>query len=58
MTVAMGFGVNLAAPNPASAAPLALTPPDTVDCDDIGDAIAPTSLPTMPLNFRCAWTGG
>lgn len=29
--------------------PLALTPPDTVDYYDIGDAIAQTSLPTAPL---------
>ena len=29
--------------------PLALTPPDTVDYYDLGDAIAQTSLPTMPL---------
>lgn len=29
--------------------PLPLTPPDTVDYYDIGDSIAQTSLPTMPL---------
>ena len=29
--------------------PLTLTPPDTVDYYDIGDAIVQTSLPTMPL---------
>ena len=29
--------------------PLALTPPDTLDYYDLGDAIVQTSLPTMPL---------
>ncbi|MGY8903073.1 MAG: molybdopterin cofactor-binding domain-containing protein [Burkholderiales bacterium] len=59
LTVASGFGINLAAPATAQAQllggllgslpPLALTPPDTVDYYDLGDAIAQTSLPTMPL---------
>jgi isoquinoline 1-oxidoreductase subunit beta len=60
LTVAGGFGANLAAPSAANAQllgvvprlalpPLPLTPPDTVDYYDIGDAIAQTSLPTMPL---------
>ena len=50
LTIAAGFGVNLAAPNSAEAAvPLPLSPPDTVDYYDIGDAIAQTSLPTMAL---------
>ncbi len=55
LTVAVGFGINLAAPSTADAQllgllpPLPLTPPDTVDYYDIGDAIAQTSLPTMPL---------
>ncbi len=57
LTVAVGMGANLAAPSNASAQllgliplpPLPLTPPDTVDFYDIGDAIAQTSLPTMPL---------
>ena len=47
-TVAAGFGLNLAATGPAQAA-LPLTPADTVDYYDLGDAILQTSLPTMPL---------
>ena len=47
-TVAAGFGVNLAMPGIATAA-LALTPPDSVDYYDLGDAVLQTSLPTMPL---------
>ena len=56
LTVAVGMGVNLSVPSTASAqllsllaSPLALTPPDTVDYYNIGDAIAQTSLPTMPM---------
>ena len=49
MTMAAGFGVNLAMPGTAMALPLPLTPPDTVDYYDIGDSIVQTSLPTMPL---------
>ncbi len=47
-TVAAGFGANLALPGSAAAA-LPLTPPDTVDYYDLGDAVLQTSLPTMPL---------
>lgn len=60
LTVASGFGM---APAPANAQllsgllggvtsvlpPLPLTPPDTLDYYDLGDAVAQTSLPTMPL---------
>ncbi|HSW04068.1 xanthine dehydrogenase family protein molybdopterin-binding subunit [Aquabacterium sp.] len=49
LTVAAGFGANLALPSTAAALPLPLTPPDTVDYYDIGDSIVQTSLPTMPL---------
>jgi isoquinoline 1-oxidoreductase beta subunit len=49
MTVAAGFGANLALPSTALALPLPLTPPDTVDYYDIGDSIVQTSLPTMAL---------
>jgi len=48
LTVAAGFGATLATPSTAQAA-LALTPPDTVDYYDLGDAILQTALPTMPL---------
>ena len=48
VTVAAGFGLNLAAPGLAHAG-LALTPPDTVDYYDLGDAVLQTALPTMPL---------
>ncbi len=44
LTVAAGF----AAPREAEAA-LPLTPPDTVDFFDLGDAVTLTSLSTMPL---------
>ena len=49
LTMAAGFGVNLATPSTAHALPLPMTPPDTVDYYDVGDAIVQTSLPTMPL---------
>ena len=48
LTIGAGFGLNLATPGEASAA-LPLTPPDTTDFYDLGDAILQTSLPTMPL---------
>ena len=47
-TVAAGFTANLAAVGTAQAA-LPLTPPDTVDYYDLGDAILQAALPTMPL---------
>lgn len=47
-TVAAGFAANLAAVGTAQAA-LPLTPPDTVDYYDLGDAILQAALPTMPL---------
>ncbi len=50
VTIAAGFGLNLATPGVARAAvPLPLTPPDSVDYYDVGDSIVQTSLPTMPL---------
>ncbi len=57
LTMAAGFGVNLATPGSAHAA-LPLTPPDTVDSYDIADAIAQTSLPTMPLVTVAVGTDG
>lgn len=47
-TVGAGFAANLAAVGAAQAG-LPLTPPDTVDYYDLGDAVLQTSLPTMPL---------
>jgi isoquinoline 1-oxidoreductase beta subunit len=58
VTVAAGFGANLALPSTASALPLPLTPPDTVDFYDIGDSIVQTSLPTMPLVKLVVGTDG
>ena len=58
LTVAAGFGVNLATPSIAHALPLPLTPPDTVDYYDIGDSIVQTSLPTMPLVTLTVGTDG
>ena len=57
LTVAAGFGVNLATPSTALAS-LPLTPPDTVDQYDIGDSIVQTSLPTMPLVTLSVGTDG
>ena len=57
LTVAAGFGANLAAPSTAVAA-LALTPPDTVDTYDIGDSLVQTALPTMPLVTLAVGTDG
>lgn len=45
---AAGLGA-LTAPSPAAAALLPMTPPDTTDQYDIGDAVTQTALPTMPL---------
>lgn len=58
LTVAAGFGINLAAPTPALAGGLPLTPPDTVDAYDLGDSIVETSLPTMPLVTLTVGTDG
>ncbi len=58
LTVAAGFGVNLATPSTAHALPLPLTPPDTVDYYDVGDSIMQTSLPTMPLVTLTVGTDG
>ena len=57
LTMAAGFGVNLALPGTANAA-LPLTPPDSVDSYDIADSIAQTSLPTMPLVTVAVGTNG
>jgi isoquinoline 1-oxidoreductase beta subunit len=57
LTVAAGFGANLATPGRAHAA-LPLTPLDTVDYYDIGDSIVQTSLPTMPLVTLVVGTDG
>jgi isoquinoline 1-oxidoreductase beta subunit len=58
MTVAAGFGTNLAMPSSASAAPLPLTPPYSVDTYDLGDALVQTSMPTMPLVKLSVGLGG
>jgi isoquinoline 1-oxidoreductase beta subunit len=58
VTIAAGFGANLALPSTAAALPLPLTPPDTVDFYDIGDSIVQTSLPTMPLVKLAVGTDG
>src|SRR5258705_4674077 len=58
LTIAAGFGVNLATPSTAHALPLPLTPPDSVDYYDIGDSIVQTSLPTMPLVTLTVGTNG
>ena len=58
MTVAAGFGVNLATPSGAMAVPLPLTPADTVDYYDVGDSLVQTSLPTMPLVSLTVGTDG
>lgn len=57
VTVATGFGVNLALPGSAIAA-LPLTPADSVDYYDIGDSLVQTALPTMPLVKLAVGTDG
>lgn len=59
LTMAAGFGANLALPgNAVAALPLPLTPPDTVDYYDVGDSLVETSLPTMPLVKLTVGTNG
>jgi isoquinoline 1-oxidoreductase beta subunit len=48
LSAVAGLG-GLAAPSSANAAILPMTPPDTTDQLDIGDAVTVTALPTMPL---------
>jgi isoquinoline 1-oxidoreductase beta subunit len=48
LSAAAGLG-GLAASSSAEAAILPMTPPDTTDLIDIGDAVTVTALPTMPL---------
>lgn len=50
-------GAGLAVPKDAEAA-LPLTPPDTTDFFDLGDAVTLTSLPTMPLVKLAIGTNG
>ena len=58
LTVAAGFGTNLAMPGRAEAGGLPLTPPDSVDSYDLADSIVQTSLPTMPLVTLTVGTNG
>ena len=58
LTIGAGFGLNLAMPSKADAAPLPLTPPDTVDYYDVGDSLVQTALPTMPLVKLTVGTDG
>jgi isoquinoline 1-oxidoreductase beta subunit len=46
VTAATGLAL---APSKAEAAPLPLTPPDSVDVEDVGDSIIQAAAPTMPL---------
>ena len=58
MTMVAGFGTNLILPSTASAVPLPLTPPDSVDYYDIADSLVQTALPTMPLVKLTVGTDG
>jgi len=58
LTIVAGFGVNLAIPATASATPIALSPPDTVDYYDVGDSLVQFSAPTMPLVKLSVGTDG
>ena len=58
MTMIAGFGTNLILPSTASAVPLPLTPPDSVDYYDIADSLVQTALPTMPLVKLTVGTDG
>src|SRR5437879_12788520 len=49
VTIAAGFGVNLATPATALASPPPLIPADPVDYYDVGDPIVQFAAPTMPL---------
>lgn len=58
LTIAAGFGANLAIPLTAKALPLPLTPPDTVDYYDVADSLVQTSAPTMLLVRLTVGTDG
>lgn len=55
--VTAGVGLS-AAPATANAMPLPLTPPDTVDYQDVGDVIIEAALPTIPLTQLTLGAGG
>ncbi len=54
VTAATGLAT---APTTADAAPLPLTPPDTVDYEDVGDLIFQAAAPTVPLT-QLTYAGG
>src|SRR3979490_1547779 len=58
MTIAAGFGVNLATPSSAVAAPMPLMPADSVDYYDVGDSLVQFGAPTMPLVKLSVGTDG
>src|SRR6266480_3985026 len=58
VTIAAGFGVNLATPSSAVAAPTPLMPADSVDYYDVGDSIVQFAAPTMPLVKLSVGTDG
>src|SRR5207237_6767502 len=49
VTIAAGFGVNLATPSTALASPTPLIPADSVDYYDVGDSIVQFAPPRMPV---------
>src|SRR3989442_326305 len=58
VTIAAGFGVNLATPSTALASPTPLIPADSVDYYDVGDSIVQFAAPTMPLVKLSVGTDG
>ena len=58
VTIAAGFGVNLATPSTALASPTPLMPADSVDYYDVGDSIVQFAAPTMPLVKLSVGTDG
>src|SRR2546427_466023 len=58
VTIAAGFGVNLATPSTALASPTLLIPADSVDYYDVGDSIVQFAAPTMPLVKLSVGTDG
>jgi len=58
VTIAAGFGVNLATPSSAVAAATPLMPADSVDYYDVGDSIVQFAAPTMPLVKLSVGTDG
>src|SRR5438093_2182499 len=58
VTIAAGFGVNVATPSSALTSPTPLKPADSVAYYDVGDSIVQCAAPTMPLVKLSVGTDG